>query len=44
MLLPGLLGPILAVPLTCAIIVLLRRYVWDKNQAPRHRAAAAATT
>ncbi len=28
MLLPGLLGPIVAVPLTCAIVVLLRRYVW----------------
>jgi len=27
-LLPGLLGPIVAVPLTCAILVLLRRYVW----------------
>ena len=27
-LLPGLLGPIVAVPLTCAVIVLLRRYVW----------------
>ena len=28
MLLPGLLGPIVAVPLTCATVVLLRRYVW----------------
>jgi predicted PurR-regulated permease PerM len=28
MLLPGLLGPIVAVPLTCAIVVLMRRYVW----------------
>jgi predicted PurR-regulated permease PerM len=28
MLLPGLLGPIVAVPLTCAAVVLLRRYVW----------------
>ena len=28
MLLPGLLGPVMAVPLTCAIVVLLRRYVW----------------
>jgi predicted PurR-regulated permease PerM len=28
MLLPGLLGPIVAVPLTCAVVVLLRRYVW----------------
>jgi len=29
MLLPGLLGPIVAVPLTCAVVVLLRRYVWQ---------------
>ncbi len=29
MLLPGLLGPIVAVPLTCAAVVLLRRYVWQ---------------
>jgi predicted PurR-regulated permease PerM len=29
MLLPGLLGPIVAVPLTCAMVVLLRRYVWQ---------------
>jgi len=28
MLLPGLLGPIVAVPLTCSAVVLLRRYVW----------------
>jgi predicted PurR-regulated permease PerM len=28
MLLPGLLGPVVAVPLTCAVVVLLRRYVW----------------
>jgi predicted PurR-regulated permease PerM len=27
-LLPGLLGPVVAVPLTCAVMVLLRRYVW----------------
>ncbi len=34
MLLPGLLGPIVAVPLTCAIVVLLRRYVWmEKSEA-----------
>jgi len=35
MLLPGLLGPIVAVPLTCAVVVLLRRYVWldTKTQA-----------
>ena len=32
MLLPGLLGPIVAVPLTCAVVVLLRRYVWQANQ------------
>jgi len=29
LLLPGLLGPIVAVPLTCAIVVVLRRYVWE---------------
>jgi len=29
MLLPGLLGPVVAVPLTCAVVVLLRRYVWQ---------------
>lgn len=29
MLLPGLLGPIVAVPLTCSAVVLLRRYVWQ---------------
>ena len=29
MLLPGLLGPIVAVPLTCTVVVLLRRYVWQ---------------
>lgn len=33
LLLPGLLGPIVAVPLTCAMMVLLRRYVW-KEQPP----------
>lgn len=32
MLLPGLLGPIVAVPLTCAVVVLLRRYVWQKSE------------
>jgi predicted PurR-regulated permease PerM len=32
MLLPGLLGPIVAVPLTCAVVVLLRRYVWQVNK------------
>jgi predicted PurR-regulated permease PerM len=30
MLLPGLLGPVVAVPLTCAAVVLLRRYVWQE--------------
>jgi len=35
MLLPGLLGPIVAVPLTCAVVVLLRRYVWqDRTKVP----------
>jgi predicted PurR-regulated permease PerM len=29
MLLPGLLGPVVAVPLTCSVVVLLRRYVWQ---------------
>ena len=29
MLLPGILGPVVAVPLTCAVVVLLRRYIWD---------------
>lgn len=33
MLLPGLLGPIVAVPLTCAVVVLLRRYVWQEKKA-----------
>jgi predicted PurR-regulated permease PerM len=28
MLLPGLLGPIVGVPLTCAVVVLMRRYIW----------------
>ncbi|MCE0499032.1 MAG: AI-2E family transporter [Methylacidiphilales bacterium] len=32
MLLPGLLGPIVAVPLTCAMVVLLRRYVWQERE------------
>jgi len=32
MLLPGLLGPIVAVPLTCAVVVLLRRYVWQEKR------------
>jgi predicted PurR-regulated permease PerM len=32
LLLPGLLGPIVAVPLTCAVVVLLRRYVWQEKK------------
>jgi predicted PurR-regulated permease PerM len=32
LLLPGLLGPIVAVPLTCAAVVLLRRYVWSEGR------------
>jgi predicted PurR-regulated permease PerM len=32
LLLPGLLGPIVAVPLTCAIVVLLRRYAWQEKR------------
>ena len=31
MLLPGLLGPVVAVPLTCAVVVLMRRYVWQNR-------------
>ena len=31
LLLPGLLGPVVAVPLTCAFVVLLRRYVWQEK-------------
>jgi predicted PurR-regulated permease PerM len=31
LLIGGLLGPILAVPLTATIKVLLARYVWDRN-------------
>jgi predicted PurR-regulated permease PerM len=31
-LLPGLLGPVVAVPLTCAMVVLLRRYVWQERR------------
>jgi predicted PurR-regulated permease PerM len=38
MLLPGLLGPVVAVPLTCAVVVLMRRYVWQGRTA---RGAAA---
>jgi predicted PurR-regulated permease PerM len=34
MLLPGLLGPVVAVPLTCAVVVLLRRYVWMEKTTP----------
>jgi predicted PurR-regulated permease PerM len=32
MLLPGLLGPVVAVPLTCAVVVLMRRYVWEGRE------------
>ena len=42
-LLPGLLGPIVAVPLTCAVIVLLRRYVWRDVPRRRGRGAKAET-
>ncbi len=28
LILPGILGPLMAVPLTCMIVVLLKRYVW----------------
>jgi predicted PurR-regulated permease PerM len=31
LLLPGLLGPVVAVPLTCAVVVLMRRYVWQEK-------------
>jgi predicted PurR-regulated permease PerM len=31
-LLPGLLGPVVAVPLTCAVVVLLRRYIWQDRR------------
>jgi predicted PurR-regulated permease PerM len=33
LLLPGLLGSIVAVPLTCAVVVILRRYVWQDKTA-----------
>ena len=39
LLLPGILGPVMAVPLTCAIVVLMRRYVWEKKPAARPTAA-----
>ena len=29
---PGTLIPIVAVPLTCAVVVLLRRYVWEEKK------------
>jgi predicted PurR-regulated permease PerM len=32
LLLPGLLGPVVAVPLTCAAVVLLKRYAWQESQ------------
>ena len=38
LLIGGLLGPILAVPLTATIKVLLTRYVWDPRQRDRVRA------
>jgi predicted PurR-regulated permease PerM len=41
-LLPGLLGPIVAVPLTCAVVVLLRRYVWMEGRRKRAEALPAA--
>jgi predicted PurR-regulated permease PerM len=41
-LLPGLLGPIVAVPLTCAVVVLMRRYIW-MERAPGTVAAKART-
>jgi predicted PurR-regulated permease PerM len=40
LLLPGILGPVMAVPLTCAFVVLMRRYVWDKKPAPPPSAAS----
>jgi predicted PurR-regulated permease PerM len=37
LLIGGLLGPILAVPLTATVKVLLTRYVWDPRQRERVR-------
>jgi predicted PurR-regulated permease PerM len=41
LLLGGLLGAILAVPLTASVKVLFQRYIWHARIAPRHRPAAA---
>jgi len=43
MLLPGLLGPVIAVPLTCAIVVLLRRYIWQISAAELSSASGKST-
>jgi predicted PurR-regulated permease PerM len=44
MILPSLLGPIVAVPLTCALVVILRRYVWrDVPRRKRNKAATASS-
>lgn len=40
LLLGGLLGAILAVPLTASVKVLFQRYIWHARIAPRRRAAA----
>ncbi len=40
LLLPGLLGPVVAVPLTCAVVVLLRRYVWMEIHRPPEPASS----
>jgi predicted PurR-regulated permease PerM len=41
LLLGGLLGAILAVPLTASVKVLFQRYIWHARFAPRHRPAVA---
>jgi predicted PurR-regulated permease PerM len=41
LLLGGLLGAILAVPLTASVKVLFQRYIWHARIAPRHRPAPA---
>jgi predicted PurR-regulated permease PerM len=43
MLLPGLLGPVVAVPLTCAVVVLLRRYVWQEATSVKASSPTAAS-
>ena len=43
LLMPGLLGPVVAVPLTCAIVVVLRRYVWEEKT-PHAEPVAAPTS